>query len=197
MYVLLGCVGFLAGFSLESAVTQRIPGLRRVLWGAAYGLVAWSLCMVSLQGMRLDIPAWLSVVGWGLLPVALLLLLYSLFFELPFRSTYLRSRPDSHLVTSGTHALVRHPAVLWYGLLLVSLLFVTRSQLLLVALPLWLGLDIVWVVLQERLSLPRTYSYYQRYRISTPMLVPNWHSLRACLATLRPPRGQTADATRR
>ena len=184
VYVLLGCGGFVTGLALETGFVQRRPALKPVLWLVVGGLLAYSLAMASLRGERLPMPPWLSTVGWTAMPAASMLLLYSLFIELPLRQTYLRSA-GSRLVTTGTYALVRHPTVLWYGLLLASLLLASRSTLLLAALPFWLGLDILWALVQDRASLPRTYAGYGRYRSATPMLLPNYQSLKACLATLK------------
>ena len=197
VYILLGGLGFLIGYSLELAPAQKVPGAKPLLGMAAGGLLVSSLGMASLHGGRFWLPAWLSVLGGGLLPMAFLLLVYSLFLELPFRRTYVGLGPGPRLVTTGTYALVRHPTVLWYGLLLVSVLLLTRSQLLLMALPLWLALDILWVVLQERFSLLRTFPHYQHYRQVTPMVIPNLQSLRACLASFRSSKGAGADSVGR
>ncbi|MBI2865897.1 MAG: hypothetical protein HYX99_00855 [Chloroflexi bacterium] len=183
-YILLGAIGFVIGYLLELLPRERAPWARTVAGALSLGLLGFSLAMVSLQGSRFPpLPIWLWGLGGVLLPVAASLLAYSLFVELPLRSTYAGGAP--RLVTSGSYALVRHPTVLWYGLLLLSLVLISRSYLLLLALPLWLGLDILWVVLQERFSLPRAFPDYGQYRGSTPMLVPNLGSIRACLASFR------------
>jgi len=191
-YVLLGVLGFLIGYSLELRSVQKLPGAKPILGTVACGLLALSMGMAALHGGRLWLPSWLSALGGGILPAALFLLVHSLFLELPFRGTYIGPGQGPRLVTTGTYALVRHPTVLWYGLLLLSLLLLTRSQLLLMALPLWIALDILWVVLQERSSLPRAFPGYQHYRQATPMLIPNSQSMRACLGSLRPSRGGRA-----
>ncbi|MFC1935574.1 hypothetical protein ACFLX9_02260 [Chloroflexota bacterium] len=192
VYILLGGLGFLIGYSLELLPVQKLPGAKPLLGTAAAGLLAFSLGMVSLHGGRLWLPAWLSALGGGLLSLASLLLVYSLFLELPLRVTYIGTGPGPRLVTRGTYALVRHPTVLWYGLLLLSTLLLTRSHLLLIGLPVWLALDILWAVLQERVSLPQTFPHYQHYQQVTPMLIPNLRSLRACLVSLRSPKGSGA-----
>ncbi len=193
-YVLLGGLGFLIGYLLELALVQRLPFVKPVLGIVAGGLLVFALGMTSLHGARFWLPTWLTILGGGLFPLASFLLVYSLFLELPFRRTYVNAGRVPRLMTVGTYALVRHPTVLWYGLLLVSILLISRSLTLLAALPLWLGLDILWVVLQERFSLPRTFPNYQRYQLVTPMLIPNRESVRVCLASLRSSGEAEADA---
>ncbi len=185
IFVGLGGLGFLVGYAFELTSTKGIRALKPVLWLMCVSLLGYSLTQVCLRSERFWAPGWLAGLGWGLVLVAVLLLIYSLFVEIPLRHTYLAPGPSLHLVQSGTYALVRHPSVLWYGLLLFSLLLVSRSYLLALALPLWVLLDILWVVLQER-RLRRVFPDYAGYQRTTPMLIPNRQSLRACLRSLRP-----------
>ncbi len=192
VFVGLGGLGFLVGYAFELTSLRAIPVIKPLLWLISIGLVVFSLGQVCLSSERFWVPGWLDGLGWGLLPVAVLLLSYSLFLEVPLLRTYLTPGPGPRLVRSGTYALVRHPSVLWFGLLLFSLLIVSRSYLLAVALPLWLFLDILWVVLQER-QLRRAFPEYPDYQRTTPMLVPNRQSLRACLESFRPPAAWGRD----
>jgi len=91
------------------------------------------------------------------------------------------------LIRTGTYALVRHPGVLWYALLLVSLIFVSKSKLLLVASPIWLAMDIVHVIIQEKFFFGKMFEDYEHYRRETPMLIPSRRSISACLRTIRQP----------
>ena len=147
--------------------------------------MAYSTVMVCLDTERFWLPVWMQGMGWFLLPVSTLLLAYSLFLELPFSRTYYSTGHSPVLITTGTYALVRHPTVPWYALVLFSLLLVSRSQLLLLAIPVWLTLDIVWVVLQERLLLSKVFPEYEMYRRTTPMLIPTTSSLKACFQSIR------------
>ena len=192
-YILLGVLGFIAGYGFELASAKRVAQLKPVLAVAVAGLLTYSTVMVGMDSGRFWLPAWLQVVGGIILPVSLLLLLFSMFLELPFVATY-RSRTGSpRLVTTGTYALVRHPTEAWYVLMLGSLLLLTRSELLLVALPVWVLLDVIWVVLQERLHLTRVFPEYAAYQRTTPMLIPNRRSIPAFIRSLRSIRRQIAQ----
>ena len=98
------------------------------------------------------------------------------------------SRDTPHLVTTGTYALVRHPTVAWYALLMFSLLLAFQAKPLLLALPLWIALDVLWVALQERLGLGKVLPGYEQYRQTTPMLIPNRRSVAVFLKGLHLPR---------
>jgi len=184
-YVLLGVLGFLAGYLFELASVRGHTRAKPLLAILAGGLLVYATVGVSLHPERFWLPPWLQGVGWGLLLPTSLLLACSLFVELPFRRTYLAPGPGPHLVTRGSYALVRHPSVLGYGLWLLGLLLVARTTPLLVALPLWLSLDVLWAVLQERLVLCRTFPGYPDYQRTTPMLLPNRRSLGIWLRDLQ------------
>ncbi len=197
VYILLGGLGFLIGYLLEATPLQRLRWAKAPLWIASGSLIVSSLVLVSLQGSRFWLPAWLPFFGGGLLPFAAFLLVYSLFIELPFHRTYVSGGPGPYVMSTGTYALVRHPTVLWYGLVLVSLVLITQSQTLLIALPIWLTLDVLWAVLQERFSLPQSFPHYDRYRKATPMLIPTLHSILTCLANFRSSTGAESVDTGR
>ncbi len=192
-YILLGVLGFIGGYGFELASAKGAARLKPVLAIAVAGLLTYSTVMVGLDSERFSLPAWLQVVGGGLFAVSLLLLLFSLFLELPFSATYQGHTDRPRLVTTGTYALVRHPTVPWYVLMLGSLLLLTRSELLLVALPVWVLLDVVWAVLQERLHLTRVFPEYATYQRTTPMLIPNRRSVPAFIKSLRSVRRQIAQ----
>ena len=159
-----------------------------MMWILAGGLLLYATTMVCLTSERFWLPGWLQGVGWVLLPGSALLLFYSLFVELPFSATYRNSHDTPHLVTTGTYALVRHPTVAWYALFIVSLLLAFQAKPLLLALPLWIALDVLWVVLQERLVLGKVLPGYEQYRQATPMLIPNRRSVAVFLKGLHLPR---------
>jgi protein-S-isoprenylcysteine O-methyltransferase Ste14 len=91
----------------------------------------------------------------------------------------------SRLVTSGTYALCRHPGVLWLALLLVGVFMSSGSPWVLAALPVWVGLDVLYVILQEKLFFIRMFGAdYREYQRAVPMLIPTWRSVRECARTL-------------
>lgn len=183
-YIALGASAFFLGVLFDLVALRPIPWVRQGLGIVAVMIHLYAFVAVSLAGPVLDIPIYLSVVGWLLAALGGFLLLYSLFLELPLAQVYAGTGAGDFLVTHGTYALTRHPGVLWYGMLLLGLLLAIRSQLLLLAAPLWFILDVAYVVIQDRYIFPKTLRGYDRYQQTTPMLFPTRASIIRCWHTL-------------
>lgn len=154
-------------------------------WLLGSGLLIYALLMISLQPDKLLLPVWSFWLGWLALVLSLLLLIYSLFLNLPFRRTYLTAGVGDELVRTGLYALVRHPGVHWFTVFLFSLLLVTRSSLFIIAAPIFIILDIALVTVQDRIIFGGMFPDYASYRKTTPMLLPNRQSVKACLNSLK------------
>ena len=181
--ILLGALAFAVAFAFDWASWLHLPRLKPLLGLSSVGLFASAFVWTLATPGRLHWPAWTSMAGWPLLLVAGALLVYSLFIEIPFVATYARPGVGDTLVKSGTYALVRHPGVLWFGLWVLACTMVSRGRLLLLAGAVWLVLDVIYVWLQEAFLFPRMFPGYAAYQRETPMLVPTWGSLAACLRT--------------
>ncbi len=182
--LLLGVIafGFAVGFDLASLAGRKV--LKHLSGSAA--LVSFTIAFIGAvaSGPRLAIPQTLSLHGWVLAPVATILLLYSLFVEIPFTITYLSPDAPSKLVRSGTYALTRHPGVLWLAFFLLGAVLASRSRTLLWAAPLWWALDLGYAWWQDRWLFPRQFPAYRAYQRETPMFLPTATSLRQCLRTI-------------
>ena len=190
IYVAVGIFGFIVIHFFDIVSLKRIRGAKPVTWVVGSGLLVYSLIMMSLAPDRLPLPMWSTWLGWGLLLVALLVLIYSLFINLPFRKTYITIGVGDKLITTGLYALVRHPGVHWFTLALIALVLVSRSVLLLIAAPILILLDILLVFVQDRFFFGRMFDGYDNYRRVTPMFLPNWQSVNAFIEGLWPARAK-------
>ena len=184
-YIALGILGFLIIHLFDFVSLKRIPLAKPLIWGAGSGLLGYGVVMVYLTGDRLPLPAWSIWLGWLLLIVSLLLLIYSLFINLPFRKTYITTGVGERLITTGLYALIRHPWLYGFSLLMLSLILLSSSSLMLVAAPIWVLLDILLVVIQDRFFFGKMFPGYKKYRQQTPMLLPNRKSVIAFISFLR------------
>ena len=185
IYIATGCLGFLIIYLFDIVSLKRLPVVKPGTWILGSGLLVYALVMVCLRSDRLPLPIWSTWLGWALLSTSLLLLVYSLFINLPFHSTYIAPGVGNKLIKTGLYALVRHPGIHWFILVLVSLILVSSSSLLLIAAPIFVSLNIVLVTVQDKLFLGRMFDGYDRYRQETPMLVPNRQSINAFINSLK------------
>jgi len=186
IYIVVGIFGFIVVHLFDIVSLKRIPsGVKPCVWTVGSGLLGYSFIMMSLAPDKLLLPLWSTWLGWGLLLLSAFLLVYSLFINLPFRKTYIATGVSDKLITTGLYALVRHPWIHWFILILLSLILVSRSSLLLIAAPIWILLNILLVVIQDRFFFGRMFAGYDRYRKETPMLLPNRKSISACIRTIK------------
>ena len=157
IYIVIGSLGFLIIHLLDIVSLKRVPGAKPFTWILGSGLLVYSLIMICLAPDKLLLPIWSTWLGWALLSLSLILLIYSLFINLPFRKTYITTGVGDKLTTTGLYALVRHPWVHCFTLLLLSLVLVSRSSLLLMASPIWILLYILLVVIQDKFLLIQIY----------------------------------------
>ncbi len=197
-YIAIGCLGFLTIHLADIFSLRKVPGAKPLSWLIGLGLLVYALAMLSLAPGKLPLPEWLTWPGAALLAVSFWLLVYSLFVNLPFGKTYVATGNGDRLITSGLYALVRHPGLHWFVLVLAALILVSRSEIMLVAAPIFATLDVVLVLVQDRFIFGRMFDDYPRYRRTTPMLVPNRRSLNAFINSFKAARaiGGTGEEAR-
>ena len=186
IYIAVGIFGFIVIHLFDIVSLKRIPsGAKPGVWIVGGGLLGYSLIMLCLKSNTLPLPVWSTWLGWGLLTLSLFLLIYSLFINLPFRKTYIATGVSDKLITTGLYALVRHPWIHCFTLFMLSLILVSKSSLLLIAAPIFILLNILLVVIQDKFFFGRMFAGYDRYRKETPMLLPNRKSISACIRTIK------------
>ena len=185
LYITLGALGSLIINLFNINSVKRIPFLKMLIWLAGTSLLVYSVVMVAVSADKLALPLWTLWAGWLLMAISMLLLAYSLFINIPFARTYLGGGSEEKLVTGGLYALVRHPWLPSFSLLLISLIPVSQSRLSLVAAPVWILLNVILVFIQDKVIFPRVFNGYEQYRQQTPMLIPSRKSITAFVGQYR------------
>ena len=186
-YILLGCGSFLFFYLFD---------LNKILWKRKWMNVSFGLGVAALSCATLALllqyydPARTTSLrlfaGGALSVLSLFLLVYSLFFALPFSSTYADGVASKNAVIDrGVYALCRHPGVHAFFLFYLFLYCATGIPALLTALLCWWLSDILHVWVQDRFFFSHSLQGYEGYRRSTPFLLPNPASIKKCLRTLR------------
>lgn len=144
---------------------------------AIVGIVITSLDMIQIDIIRIGIFGVFTVIFF-------FLLIYTLFFALPFKNTYIEAEGSPKVCQSGVYALCRHPGVLWFIGFFVFLGLTLQIPLLLTAAVVFSLLNILYVIFQDKWTFIRIFENYDEYKKTTPFLIPNKKSIKRCLHTL-------------
>lgn len=113
------------------------------------------------------------------------LMIYSLFFALPFDETYVHPQGKMAVYDKGMYALCRHPGVIWFCLMYMGLALAWNTPLVWGVSLFYCALNIGYVVLQDRWTFLHTFDNYEEYQKSTPFLIPTGKSIRTAWKTRR------------
>ena len=185
IYIAIGCSGFLLIHLFDIVALKKLPLAKPITWVLGSILLAYALVMLCLSPDKFYLPAWVIPLGWVTFIISLVLLLFSLFINLPFRKTYINSGTDDKLIKSGLYALVRHPGVHWFTLLMAAMVLISQSTAMLTAAPVFILLDVILVIVQDIFFFGKMFTGYDAYRKETPMLLPNRKSVQAFIASLK------------
>lgn len=184
--LLIGTAGFFLYFIYDVNSVEWNNRLLQKLFGAG------SLCVVlsTIDFVRVSFvrqQAWgLFRIGFAVFGLLFLgLLIYTLFFALPFEQTYLEESRMRKAYTEGIYSLCRHPGVLWFAGLYLCLWGMTGSLSGGVFFVLMIVWNIIYIIFQDLWTFPRTFTNYNEYKRGTPFLIPDGKSVRACLLSIR------------
>jgi protein-S-isoprenylcysteine O-methyltransferase Ste14 len=186
IYVLIGVLGFILSYAFEWLSLKQMPVIKQAVGVLASCLLGYATVIVCASPAKFDLPFIILPLGFCLLLISLPLFIYSLFIEIPFRSTYMEKGVGSRLITTGTYALTRHPGVIWLAFIYISLALLFPSATLFFAIIVWFIMDIILVIVQDKIFFPKMFPAYHDYQRETPFLIPTRQSISACLKTINP-----------
>lgn len=176
----LGVLGFLCYLLYDVNSVGRIAGWMNRLFmiGTILIVVATSVLFWKRRSVLFQTPMDLLWMAGGVF--FLYLLIYTLFFALPFDETYVKESRYRKAYTEGVYALCRHPGVLWFAGMYLFAALLWKSLEGLIFFVVMVILNIFYVIFQDYYSFPKTFSNYREYQRSTPFLIPNRKSIQQC-----------------
>lgn len=179
--LLLGTIGFLLYFvydvnsvAMKNAFIQKFFALGTVLELFSF---IWAGISFWKQENLYTIKNAALIAG---LIIFFVLLVYTLFFALPFEETYCQESRMRQAYTEGVYSLCRHPGVLWFAGLYLCMWGITGNASGGVYFLGMIGWNLLYVIFQDLWTFPRTFSNYHIYKEKTPFLIPNGKSIQAC-----------------
>jgi len=188
LYIALGALGFLVALLFDHPRIERSRWAKLTIGVVAFSALGYAVGAAASHPSKFTFPSAVAGVGWALAGIFLILFVYSVFIEIPFRQAYLGAQNGTRLVDTGTYAMSRHPGVLWAALALVFLVVATGSKILLIATPLWILMDLAWAYIEDRFYFPTTFPGYGDYQNEVPMFIPTASSIRKAAKSIRTPR---------
>lgn len=111
----------------------------------------------------------LRLIFGGMGIVFFALLIYALFFALPFKATYV-DREAGSTVDCGVYAVCRHPGIWFFALLMLCLW--AALELPLYAAVTYSVLNLAYAILEDTVIFPRTLEGYHEYKKKVPFMIP-------------------------
>lgn len=113
------------------------------------------------------------------------LLIYTLFFALPFGKTYVKKDGSPEVCADGVYALCRHPGVLWFIGLYLCLAIAVPEPSVICAGVIFCVCNLLYVIVQDVWTFPNCFADYRSYKKKVPFLIPTGKSLSECIRTLK------------
>jgi protein-S-isoprenylcysteine O-methyltransferase Ste14 len=182
--IAIGVSGFILILFFDILMLKKVPGIKFILWVFGTGMILCSTVLACLSENKLNIPNWTPIPGWILFAIGIVLIAYSLFVNIPFRQTYV-AEGNSKLVRTGLYALCRHPGTYWAVLFLFGLVLVSRTVDQLIIALLFVVLNTILVIVEDKYIFPKIFPDYIEYKKNTPMLFPSAKSINDFILQLR------------
>ena len=126
------------------------------------------------------------MIGFGIGAMCFLaLLIYTLFFALPFEETYCEDNKLRAAYTEGMYGVCRHPGVLWFAgayLCMWGMFGGWKQGIYFLLMIFW---NYLYIIFQDLWTFPQTFFNYREYQKTTPFLMPNRDSIKKCLYSIR------------
>ncbi|HHU18491.1 MAG TPA: hypothetical protein GXZ70_09860 [Clostridiales bacterium] len=183
----IGCLAFLF-FVLydinKVTINNRLLRSSFLLGLILLTIATFGLIYNAINGIDKTGESYARTFFFGILAlISLVLLIYTLFFAVPFKETYFQSESQLKLCDEGVYALSRHPGVLWFTGFYFFLWLALPNPLLLLGAVLFSLLNYFYVLFQDKWVFMKMFSGYGEYKASTPFLFPTYQSCKRCIKT--------------
>lgn len=165
-----------------NSVKQKFKWMKSAFFIGALLLAAATGILMVRNWERSGAGQWAAIV---LAAVFLGLLIYTLFFAIPFSETYVKKDGNPQVCSEGMYALCRHPGVLWFIGLYICLAAAVPEPSVICAGIIFCVCNIVYVIVQDVWTFPNCFADYRSYKKKVPFLIPTGKSMSECIRTLK------------
>lgn len=190
--MLYGVCGFAAFVLYILYDINSVLWKKRILhsfFGIGTGIIAVSTAFCLIDAAVNGSVRWMRSGGYVIFLIFALLFLcvmiYTLFFALPFDDTYVKIDGKKTVCDRGVYALCRHPGVIWFILLYLNLGIAWGCRTVWFIGAWYSILNILYVIFQDLWTFPKTFFDYSGYKDKTPFLIPTPKSVKAAWLSRR------------
>ncbi len=180
-FAFLGIFGFLLFFIYEINTVKWHNRVLNILFMLGCGFIGLSTSLTIIYNWKHHQVNYIYLV---IVILFLVLLVYTLFFALPFSQTYVENQKNNKIYKEGVYALCRHPGVLWFIGFYVFLYAAFPSKSMLYVAIATCICNAIYIVIQDIWSFPMMFYDYEQYKKEAPFLIPNLHSIKKCFSTI-------------
>jgi protein-S-isoprenylcysteine O-methyltransferase Ste14 len=183
--IVIGIGGALIIHIVDIVSLKKIPLLKPLIWIIGISMGIYSIINLCISSDKMSLPVWTTICGWVLLVFSASIFLSALFINLPFRKTYIETGVGDKLIKTGLYSLARHPGAMWFILFMASLVLISQSKLMLIAAPIFMVMNTLLVIIQDKVFFTKMFEGYDQYQKETPMLLPNRRSITVFFRSIR------------
>jgi len=170
MDLLIGIFGFILYFLYD---WNRVFAKKQ--WMSKFFLIGTLCqCYVGMRYLLVGVTgSHPNRFGWLLLAaVFLILLVYTLFFALPFDSTYCKKAENHKVCRTGLYGLCRHPGIWWFFGCFFCLGIAAGDLEVFMGGLFLSGLNLAYAWYQDKWIFPKEFVDYREYQKDVPFLIP-------------------------
>lgn len=188
MGLLIGIGGFVLLFIYEVNQVLWHKSFIKAFFTSGFLCIITATFLMMLDGWSginvMSSSFWIGVICFILF---FALLIYTLFFSIPFTASYIEQFQQRSVYTEKMYALSRHPGVLWFIGVYSSLVLIFPTQSMIVLAVVLSILNIIYILIQDIWSFPKLFVDYNEYKNTTPFLIP---SIKSILKTIHSYKGR-------
>ena len=185
IFIVLGVVAYLLFFLYDiNSILMKNKLLNCCFFAGIFLLAASTAGIIISSAELVKLPVIRTSICGLLAAVFFALLIYTLFFALPFKDTYVGTEAPPKVYRDGIYALCRHPGVLWFIGMYFFMGLTLQSPMFYIASVIFSCLNLIYVIFQDHWTFMKMFPDYEQYKQETPFLLPGIHSIKKCFKTI-------------
>ncbi len=182
MAYILGISGFLLLYIYECNLILWKKKFFKTFFTLGFIGLGFSTILATLLNWKfVNLNTINVIVGIGFITIFFVLLIFTLFFSVPFSESYVTQKTERTVYRKGMYALSRHPGVLWFIGMYVGLCILIPSIEIITLSILLCALNVVYIIIQDLWSFSILFVDYNEYKKETPFLIPTIKSIQKAM----------------